>query len=115
MIRRSEEMVREIKKNMRDGKGEAHLTHLLNKEEFCGKGRLFTKIVLKPGMSIGMHQHVGDFEAYYILNGEATVVDNGKPVLLKAGDLMYTKDGESHSIENTGNSDLEFIALVLYS
>ncbi|EMJ3922691.1 cupin, partial [Clostridioides difficile] len=30
------------------------------------------------------------------------------------GDVVYTADGEKHSIENIGEEDLEFVALVLY-
>ena len=93
------------------------MEHLLEvgKDEFNGKGRLFAKNTLKPGWSVGYHKHEGDAEAYYILKGEAILDDNGEKVALKAGDLAYTPNGSSHSIENVGDTDLEFIALILFS
>ncbi|AHF06078.1 cupin domain-containing protein [Desulfitobacterium metallireducens] len=100
----------------RGGKGEIQITHFLEVEsnEFNSKGRLFAKNVLKPGTSIGLHEHVGDTETYVILSGEGLVNDNGDPKSVKPGDVIITRNGEKHSIQNTGTSDLEFIALILF-
>lgn len=114
MIRKRSDMRRELARKMRGGEGEVEIIHLLEKDEFKQKGRLYAKNILKPGVSIGLHQHTGDFETYYILKGEGVVSDNGVQSEIKAGDLLITQNGESHSIKNTGNDDLEFIALVLY-
>jgi mannose-6-phosphate isomerase-like protein (cupin superfamily) len=117
MIRRAGEFKKEVVEGLKGGNGQVEMEHLLEvaKDEFNGKGRLFAKNTLKPGHSIGYHKHEGDAEAYYILKGEATLDDNGTKTVLKAGDLAYTPNGSSHSIENTGDTDLEFIALILYS
>lgn len=114
MIRRANEMTPEIVNSMRGGKGSAEVLRILKKDEFHNKGRLFGRIVLKPGMSIGLHEHVGDCEAYYILSGKGLVYDNGKNETVNDGDLVFTDNGETHSIENIGDKDLVFIALVLY-
>lgn len=117
MIRRSGEFKKDVAQDFKGGKGEVEMLQLLEvgKNEFSGKGRLFAKNTLKPGASIGFHKHEGDAETYYILSGEATFDDNGTKTVLKAGDLAYTPHGESHSIENTGDTDLEFIALILFN
>lgn len=115
MLRRADEMVTEVVESFRGGKGSVEVTRIYKPEEFAGKGRLYARIKLKPGSSIGLHQHVGDFEGYYILSGEGTVNDNGVERPIKAGDLLYTPNMESHSIENTGSTDLEFIGLVLFA
>ena len=39
--------------------------------------RLFAKLVLKPGCSIGHHVHENEDEIYYILSGTAETDDNG--------------------------------------
>lgn len=114
MIRRGSEMTVENIRSMRGGKGEAQVVHILEKNEFQKKGRLFAKNILKPGTSIGAHEHVGDFETYYIIKGEGILDDNGIKVKVTAGDMGYTKSGTCHGIENTGSEDLEFIALVLF-
>lgn len=116
MIRKSGEFKKETVQGLKGGKGQLEMEHLLEvgKNEFNGKGRLFAKNTLKPGCSIGFHKHEGDAETYYILKGEAIFDDNGTKTVLKAGDLAYTPNGESHSIENTGDTDLEFLALILF-
>lgn len=114
MIRKFEEMRVEKIQSMRDGKGEVEVIHILEKNEFQNKGRLFARNILKPGTSVGLHEHINDFEVYYIVKGEGIFSDNGVQVRLNSGDMGYTKNGHSHSIENVGDCDLEFIALVLY-
>ena len=114
MIRKAEEMRVEKVTGLRGGKGEIEIIHILERDEFQNKGRLFAKNILKPGTSIGMHQHVGDCEAYYILKGEGTFDEEGIKKPIKAGEMGHVAVGKSHSIENTGETDLEFIALILF-
>ncbi|SDH80568.1 cupin domain-containing protein [Desulfosporosinus hippei] len=116
MIKHFEELRTDSVSNFRGGKGEIQMTHFLEteKDEFKGKGRLFAKNVLKPGTSIGLHEHVGDFETYVVLSGEGMVDDNGEHKSVKPGDVIITKNGEKHSIENTGSVDLEVMALILF-
>lgn len=116
MIKRAADMATEIREKMRGGTGNVHLIHILDKEEMRGKVRLFAKIILEPNCSIGMHEHVEEEEAYYILKGTGTVWDDGIKKEVHAGDVILTGNGASHSIENTGNEPLEFLAVVmLYS
>lgn len=113
MIKRIDEMKTEIREQMRGGKGSAEIIHILNKEEMKGKVRLFAKIVLNPGCSIGTHQHVDEEEAYYILEGTGLVVEDGNERQVKAGDVILTGGGASHSIENNGDKPLIFMAVVM--
>ena len=103
-------------KCLRGGKGETEMHLLLNGEgEMYGKGRMFNRMVLAPGNSIGEHAHSGDNEIFYILSGTAEYNDNGKIVTLKAGDVAVCNDGETHGVLNNGTEPLEFIALILYT
>jgi mannose-6-phosphate isomerase-like protein (cupin superfamily) len=114
MIKRAQELKPEVVTGLRGGKGDLTMTKLIEGEQFQGKGRLYAKIVLPPGASIGWHQHTGDAETYYILKGQGTVNDNGVTGPIRAGDVMFTGNGENHSIENTGSEDLEMLALILF-
>lgn len=115
MIKRSNELKVDVHNEFLGGKGTLTNTHFLNKEDAAGKGRLFVKSVLTPGSSIGSHTHNGDFETYYILSGKALVTDNdGIEHILQAGDVMFTPNGQSHSIENCGDENLEYIAIILF-
>ncbi|MDD4599711.1 Oxalate-binding protein [bioreactor metagenome] len=115
MIKRAGTITEDIRPNMLGGKGEVKILHLLEGDEFQGKGRLFAHNIIKPGCSIGGHQHKGDIEAYYVLKGEATYYDNGEKTTLKPGDLTFTDNQQSHGIENEGTEDVEVIALILFA
>lgn len=97
----------------RTGEREGTLTTLLENSHMHNKSNLFAKITLKPGRKTPYHKHEGDCEVYYIVSGHAQVNDNGSLKDAKAGDIIFTDNGESHSLENIGDTDLEFIALIL--
>lgn len=113
MIKRAEEMICEIKEQMRGGKGSVELTHIFRQEEFNGKARLCAKITINPGCSIGLHEHIGEEEIYYVIRGKGIANDNGDVREVFAGDAMLTGGGASHSIENNGNDTLELVAVIL--
>lgn len=113
MIKRSQDNIAEIHANRFGGNGEQQLKMILTKEEMLGKGRNFAHTIMPPGVSTGLHTHTDSLEAYYILKGKALVNDNGHIQELYPGDVLFTKLGESHSIENIGEDNLEFIAIVL--
>ena len=115
MIRKPEEQSVEFK-CIRGGIGEAEMHVLLNgADEMYGKGRMFNRVILAPGNSIGEHVHEGDNEIYYILSGEGEYNDNGTIVTVKPGDVCVCNDGECHGLVNTGSENIEMIAVILYS
>ena len=105
----------EVRHEMRGGRGDVYLYHIVPQEELMGHGRLFARIVLPAGSSIGLHTHEKDTEPYYILKGNGIFTDaDGSRVPVGPGDVCTIACGESHAMENTGTEDLEMIALVLY-
>lgn len=98
---------------MRGGKGHVIIEELLGEDEFRGKARLYAKVTLERGCSIGYHEHHNESETYYILSGEGSYNDNGESRAVKAGDVTFTPDGTGHGIENTGSDDLVLMALIL--
>ena len=103
-------------KCIRNGIGETEM-HLIAEsvDELYGKGRLFNRMIIQPGNSIGEHKHEGDNEIFYFLSGTGTYNDNGTIVEVGPGDVTVCNDGELHGLKNTGNVPLEFIALILFS
>ena len=114
MVKRNKNYPVETKENMRGGEGIVAIENLLSPDELYNKGRLFAKITVAPGDSIGYHVHEGEMEAFYIISGEAEMSDNGETVILSAGDTILTLNGEGHSVKSVGASALEMIALILY-
>ena len=103
-------------KCIRNGIGETEM-HLISEsvDELYGKGRLFNRMIIQPGNSIGEHKHEGDNEIFYFLSGTGTYNDNGTIVEVGPGDVTVCNDGELHGLKNTGDVPLEFIALILFS
>ena len=100
-------------KNKAGGKGEIFITHLLTPEEMVGKCGMFAKVRIPVGASLGVHQHVGTNETYHLLQGKGLYTDNGKTYEVKAGETTFCADGDTHGIENIGDEDLIFIALII--
>lgn len=115
MVKRKEELGLELQPNLKGGRDTTRIVNILTNEELWGTGRLFGVSIIPPGGSIGQHTHAGDFETYYILKGVARVNDNGSVHTLYPGDMTQCGDGDFHSIENIGEEDLEYLAVILYS
>ena len=116
MIRRKEECTTEYREQMRGGDGTARLISLISgPEELNNKGRLFSRITLDPGCSIGYHVHETDAELFYILAGTGAYSDNGTVTEVKAGDVAICETGHGHGLTNTGADALEFVAIIVYA
>ena len=110
-------MMRKIEKkeNVFGGKGAVFFEYLLDQQQLGGMCRLYAKITMKPGTSLGYHVHQGDSEAYYILSGEGLYTNQEGSSTVASGDVTFTADGQGHAIENQGDRDLVFMALVIYT
>ncbi len=115
MHKRASEMELEIKHKMRGGSGQVEILHIIKKEEFKGKARLFARLSIGPGCSIGLHEHIGEEEVFYILKGRGIVEDSGKRYEAEPGDAILTGGGASHSIACIGEEPLEFLAVIIYA
>jgi len=100
---------------MRGGDGSVKIEQLLTPEEMNNKGRLFAKITIEPGSSVGFHVHEGEMESYTVISGEAEYSDNGEIVKLFPGDTSHTPAGTGHSLKCAGNETLVVIALILFA
>ena len=45
---------------------------------------------------------------------KASTNDNGVKRPVKAGDITITPDGKGHGLTNTGDTDLVFMALIIF-
>jgi len=114
MIKRKASYPTQRNEKMRGGEGVAVVESLLTPAELYEKGRLFAKITLAPGSSIGYHVHEGEMESFHIISGEAQLDDNGEIVTLSPGDTSLTQSGQGHCVKSVGDEPLEMIALILF-
>ncbi len=113
MIRKEQEYKLDIREDMRGGSGAIKIQHIWNpQEDLNANNRLFAKMSIDPGNSIGLHKHDNEEEVFVILDGKAEVDDNGEKKILEKGDSILTKGGESHSIKSIGEEPLVLIAVI---
>ena len=80
------------KENFMGGTGVAHFEHIMTADEMHGMNRVYAKVTLKKGCSVGYHVHDGDGEDYFVLSGIATLDDNHERTLyLKPGEHYFTR------------------------
>ena len=116
MIRNAADCKVEYREHMRDGNGTVQLTSFIEgPAELNDKGRLFSKITLNPGCSIGYHVHEKDAELFYILKGTGIYSDNGEEKTVHAGDVTVCPTGESHGIANKTDEVVELVAVIVYA
>ena len=61
---------------LRGGKGKLEMHHILKPEELNGHGRMYALVKMEPHSSIGVHDHIGETEPYYVLSGHGTFIDH---------------------------------------
>ena len=115
MIRRAEECSVSYAENLKGGQGTAiNTSFIADNSELMNKGRLFGKLHLDPGCSLGYHVHEGDSELYYITKGSAEYNDNGSITTVKEGDVTICKPGCGHGIANNTDEPMELIAVIVF-
>ncbi|MDR1018243.1 MAG: cupin domain-containing protein [Lachnospiraceae bacterium] len=99
--------------NASGGLGYITKEYLLSNEELGKNSRMYAIVTVPDGSSIGVHEHIGEEESYYIISGTGTYIDDGKEMDVNPGDIFLCKDGHSHSIIANKNQDIVFIGLIL--
>ncbi|MCF7953891.1 MAG: cupin domain-containing protein [Spirochaetales bacterium] len=112
MIKHEDSMKTDVRSGMRGGEGDICIQHIVDKADMkhC---RLFSKITIPVNGSIGSHTHENETEYYYILQGEGIVGEKDGDKKVIPGDVVITGNGASHSIRNSGSSDLVFAAVII--
>ena len=113
MFHLKNDMNHEIKSNLRGGVGDLDFCHLFSGAELGGRADLFAVVTLQPGQSIGTHPHTTNGEAYVVLTGSLTVIEDGVSRVLNPGDAEFCADGHTHSIENHTDEPATFLALIM--
>ena len=113
MIRRNGTYPVDERFEMRGGKGTVRIEHLWSKDELKGKTRLFAKLTLPPGASIGFHEHGGEEEIFVILQGKGRIQDGAEVAEVGVGDTILTGNGAGHAVESIGDVPLEMVAVIV--
>lgn len=113
MVVKKENTTKIITENPREGKGIIEGYRYLDGHELSNNLKGFYINELMPHSEVGFHKHIADEEIYLILDGTGIVDDNGLEERVEAGDLVYTKKGQGHSLKNIGETPLKFVAFIV--
>ena len=112
MIKHRSQMHQNVRENLRGGKGALQFTHIFEGSEL-EKTRMFSVVTVQPGDSIGIHPHQEEGEVYLILDGAATVTEDGVEQILRAGDAEYCTGGHTHGLLNHTDAPVTLLAIVI--
>lgn len=113
MIRRQSEFKKEERREMRGGSGVVKIENIWKKGDGLNSNvRMYSKLILEPGTSIGYHVHENEEEIFFVVSGRAEADDNGVKVVLETGDSIVTHGGEGHAVAALGNEPLVLLAVI---
>jgi len=72
-------------------------------------GHKVKRIVVRPGKRLSYQRHAHRAEHWFVVDGRATVVLDGRELALAAGDAVDIPRGAAHRIGNEAPADLVFI------
>ena len=86
MFKAYEMMETAVKHNAQGGEGSPKFRYLFSAEELGNRAEMMAVITLEPGESVGVHPHTSNGEAYFILEGGATMTEDGETRILGVGE-----------------------------
>ena len=95
--------------NLRGGEGVCYLQKV--NPTLCNM-KMYAKITIPTGSSIGWHVHEVDEETDVVISGSGVLTIDGKESVLNVGDISLCKKGRNHGIKNVNKEDLVLIAVV---
>lgn len=110
MIARFEDAEKIVIENMRGGQGKVTL---LKSRLLPIHTKMYAKIIVPAGASIGYHMHTEDEEIIYCLEGSGKIKTEHQIIEFQKGDIQYTPSMSSHSVINDTSSDLVVLAIVV--
>jgi quercetin dioxygenase-like cupin family protein len=96
-------------KNLRGGLGSCFVEKA---KELMVNCKMYARITILPGSSIGMHVHDVDEEMVYVLSGSGKAYIGDEFIQIKQGEAHYAKQGKNHSIINDTKDNLVILAII---
>ncbi len=112
MIIRAEDRKRTCVEHLRGGDGFVDKRDCAL-EKMPPHAAMFAEIRLEPGCSIGVHEHIGEYEIFFFAEGEITLNDNGTERVMHPGDFAVCYDGEKHGIANRTDKSAAVYAAII--
>lgn len=113
MFKPKESHVTEAIVGLRGGAGATGKTTFFAPGEAPQWLKLAAVLTLEPGVTIGRHDHTGESELFYVLEGELYGYDQGAEILLRPGDVTLTGGGQLHELQNRSDKTARVLAVIV--
>jgi mannose-6-phosphate isomerase-like protein (cupin superfamily) len=97
--------------NCHGGVGDVLCTYVLKADDSQSGIRFVHDGIIQPGSGIGEHEHDGEEELYYVLEGHGTMILDGESWPMGPGDVSLVRSGHTHGLINTGDRDMRLLVL----
>lgn len=94
-----------------DGEGPIQFRRLLTGADFMAPVDFVDFTVIPPGSTIGLHEHSGNEEIYFIAKGKPRVMVEGEERRLKPGSIAVVHSGQCHRLINDCRDDVEILVI----
>lgn len=103
----------QLRPAMRGGEGTVTISPIADGAQLPEKCRLFARITVPAGASIGAHEHQGECEMFYILEGTPLIGDDDRSYRAHPGDCILTHSGHSHCVRNDTAEPVAMVACIV--
>jgi mannose-6-phosphate isomerase-like protein (cupin superfamily) len=93
------------------GTGRIVFRRLLDEYDFTGAVDFVDFTIVPPGSSIGLHEHHGTEELYFVAAGEPLVEVDGCERRLSRGDVAIVHSGQAHRLINDRAEAVEILVI----
>ena len=93
------------------GSGPIMFRRLIDSGEFDTNVDFLDLTVIPAGSTIGRHEHHGNEELYFIVNGDPLVRVDGAERRLHRTDVAIVRSGGSHELINDSGRDVEIFVV----
>ncbi|HEY7980437.1 MAG TPA: cupin domain-containing protein [Candidatus Eremiobacteraceae bacterium] len=93
------------------GSGPIAFRRLIDSGEFDTNVDFLDLTVIPPGSTIGLHEHHGNEELYFIVDGDPLVRVDGAERRLHRTDVAIVRSGGSHELINDSSRDVEIFVV----
>jgi mannose-6-phosphate isomerase-like protein (cupin superfamily) len=84
---------------------------LLTRSDFATPVDFVDFTVIPPGSTIGLHDHHGNEEIYFIVSGQPRVAVNGEEIRLERGSIAVVHSGQAHQLVNDTDENVEMFVI----
>ena len=82
------------------------------KDNITLKNLVLSSTRLNPGKETTGHNHKGQEEVYFFINGEGEMQLDDNKFSVEPGDIVLIKDGVFHKVYNTSDKELYFVCVL---